>query len=200
MSVVRALGGAALALGVAAPFAGSPYRSVRAQIDIAELAGVVAREEDHVSALQLAAWIRDGRTGLRVVDVRSPAEFAAFAIPTAENHPIAEIATIDFARDDTIVLYSEGGAHAAQAWVFLRARGLPKVYFLRGGLADWMDEVVEPVIAPDASPEARRAFEARAELSRYFGGSPHVGARSTAASARQPEVAAMVQRARRRGC
>jgi len=202
MNVVRTLGGAALALGVAAPLAGSPYRSVRAQIDIAELAGAVTRGEDHVPALQLAAWIRDRRPGLRVVDVRTPREFRTFAIPTAENLPIADIAKARFGKDDTVVLYSEGGAHAGQAWVFLKAAGVRQVYFLRGGLGDWMDEVINPVIAPDASPAETQAFEATAELSRYFGGQPQVGERSARAAEAEggDEVAAMVERARRRGC
>jgi rhodanese-related sulfurtransferase len=201
MSVARTLGGAALALGVAAPFAGSPYRSVRAQIDIAELAGAVTRGEDHVSAIQLAGWIKDRKPGLRVIDVRSAHEFQAFAIPTAENVPIADIAKARFGKDDVVVLYSEGGAHAAQAWVFLRAAGVRQVYFLRSGLVDWMDEVVNPVLSPDASPQQKQAFEAAAELSRYFGGAPRVGEPGQpAVVAPDHEVAALVERARRRGC
>lgn len=201
MNVVRTLGGAALVLGVAAPLAGSPYRSVRAQIDIAELAGAVTRGEDHVSALQLAAWIRDRKPGLRVVDVRTPAEFATFAVPTAENVPIADIAKARFGKADTVVLYSEGGAHAGQAWVFLKAAGVRQVYFLRGGLGDWMEEVVNPTISSNASAQQTQAFEATAELSRYFGGQPRIGERAAAAVAEGgPDVAAMVERARRRGC
>jgi 3-mercaptopyruvate sulfurtransferase SseA len=49
-----------------------------------------------------------------------------------------------FAKDDTIVLISDGGAHAAQAWVFLRALGHEHVVFLRGGLGEWLDDVMNP--------------------------------------------------------
>jgi len=186
-------------LGVAAPFAGSPYRSARGQVDVTELAGIVARQEDHVTAQQLAGWIRDGRPRLRVIDVRSAAEFAAYRIPGAENIPIADIARAHFASDDLLVLYSEGGAHAAQAWVFLRALGLREVYFVSGGLQDWMDDVLHPRLAADASPAAQRAFEAQAELSRYFGGDPGLAETNTQIP-RHDSVATQVSRTRRRGC
>jgi hypothetical protein len=66
--------------------------------------------------------------------------------------------------------------------------------------------VINPVIAADASPEKKRAFEADAEISRYFGGSPRTvaaGATGGAVPAREtPEghVAAAVTQAARRGC
>jgi 3-mercaptopyruvate sulfurtransferase SseA len=86
--------------------------------------------------------------------------------------------------------------------VFLKAAGLRQVYFLRGGLGDWMDEVLNPTISPEASAQQKQAFEATAELSRYFGGQPRIGERTKPAKAAddEPEVAAMVERARRRGC
>jgi 3-mercaptopyruvate sulfurtransferase SseA len=45
------------------------------------------------------------------------------------------------------VLVSDGGAHAAQGWVFLRALGIAHVYFLRGGLGEWLDDVMNPADA-----------------------------------------------------
>ena len=206
MSVTRRMGAAALVLGAAAPFAGSPFRSPRGRVDVDALAGVVARGEDHVDAMQLARWIKARKPGLRVIDVRTPAEFAAYSIPSAENVPIAAIGKARFAQADQIVLYSQGGAHGGQAWVFLRALGLTNVWFIAGGLADWMDEVINPTIAADASPEKKRAFEADAEISRYFGGAPRTvapGAPGGAAPARETaegHVAAAVTQAARRGC
>jgi rhodanese-related sulfurtransferase len=159
----RWLAGSALLAGALAPFAGSPLRARRASIDVEQLAGLVAREEDHVSAVQLAAWLAQGRPGLRVVDVRSAAEFAAFHIPGAESVPLERLRTARFAASDTIVLYSETGVHAAQAWVFLHALGHRNVLFLRRGLHEWLDDVVDArrderrVAAPPAgTPPALR--------------------------------------------
>jgi rhodanese-related sulfurtransferase len=171
-SLTRVLAVVALTLGVLAAFAGSPYRAGHASVDIAALARSVEREEDHVTALELAQWIKDRRRGLRVIDVRSAEEFEAYHVPGAERIPLDSLATSPFQADETLVLYSEGGAHAAQAWVFLRALGYRKVFFLRGGLYEWLDEVMNPTLAADASPAARAEFATAAGLSRYFGGVP----------------------------
>jgi rhodanese-related sulfurtransferase len=202
MSSARRLGIAALALGVAAPFAGDPQRSTRIQIDVDALAAMVAREEDHVTALELAAWIHDRKSGLRVIDVRTRAEYQTYAIPGAEHLPLTDIARGRYADGEVLVLYSEGGAHAAQAWVFLRAMGMRQVYFLRGGLQEWMEDVMHPLLAADASPEAMQAFAATAELSRYFGGSPGIAdaAESAAVAGSRAHSVAAPARTRRRGC
>lgn len=186
----RALAGAAGLAGALAALVGSPYRArpeARAHgaasldsqgrgearsIDVAALAREVSDEADHVSAVELAAWLRERRPGLRVLDVRSASEFAAYHLPTAEHLPLDQLSATRFAPDETIVLYSEAGVHGAQAWVFLRALGHRRVYFLRRGLHEWLDDVMSPTLAADASPEARARFERVEELSRWFGGLP----------------------------
>ena len=169
--VMRGLAAAALALGLLAPLAGSPYKANHAAIDVPALARTVAREEDHVTALELAQWIKDRRPGLRVLDVRSPEEFERYHLPTAEHLALDSLSALPFHADDTLVLYSEGGPHAAQAWVFLRALGYRNVYFLRGGLYEWLEQVMNPTLA-DTTGAAREAFSRAATLSRYFGGVP----------------------------
>jgi len=175
MTVTKRLGAGAVVLGLAAPFAGSPYTASRGNIDVDDVAHVIARGEDHLSALQLARLIRKRQRGMRVIDVRQPNEFAEYAIPTAESIPLELLPRATFAPHETIVLYSEGGAHAAQAWMMLRAMGHRSAYFISGGLVDWYEEVMAPVLPTNASPEERSAFEAIAELSRYFGGEPQIG-------------------------
>ena len=86
MSGTRILGTAALALGVAAPFAEAPTPA--SAIDVPALARMVASRQDHVPAVEVARWIRDRRPGLRLIDVRPQEEFSQFALPTAENLPI----------------------------------------------------------------------------------------------------------------
>lgn len=129
-------------------------------IDAAQLAKSIAAEEDHVTALELAQWIRDRKPHLRVIDLRAEKEFAAFHLPRAERIAIEAIPSTRFDRGDTLVLISDGGAHAAQAWVLLRALGHQNVYFLRGGIGEWLDEVMHP-----AKPT---------ELTRYFGSTPRL--------------------------
>jgi hypothetical protein len=128
---------AALAGGVA-PFATRPRKPT---VDVAALTRTITSEDDHVSATELARWIRDRPRNLRVIDVRSAEDFTRFHIPTAEHVPLDRLTDTQFSADDTIVLYSQAGVHAAQAWVFLRALGHHRVYFLRRGLDEWLDDV-----------------------------------------------------------
>lgn len=199
MSAVRSLGAGALLLGLAAPFAGSPYLPTKGGIDVDRLARIIASGKDHVTASELAAWIRDRKPNLRVIDVRDADAFAAYSIPTAENIPIDQLAHTSFSKEDTIVLYSEGGAHAGQAWVLLRALGLANVYFIAGGMVDWQEEIMAPEMPADATSEQKLAFETRAELSRYFGGEPQIGPAQGEAAAR-PATERARPVARRRGC
>jgi rhodanese-related sulfurtransferase len=195
----RWLAGSAALAGALAPFAGGPDRRpapapVPGAIDVAELARVVADQEDHISAVELATWIRAGRPGLRILDVRSADEFRAFHIPGAEHLALEELAHARFTADETIVLYSELGVHGGQAWVFLRALGHRRVRFLRGGLHEWLDDVMSPTLAADAPAEARAAFARVAELSRWFGGTPRTLPTAGAVGS------AALPLTRRRGC
>ena len=213
--ITRGLASAALVLGLLAPLAGSPYKANHAAIDVPALARTVAREEDHVTALELAEWIKERRPGLRLLDVRSSEEYERYHLPTAVRLALDSLATTPFHVDDTLVLYSEGGAHAAQAWVLLRALGYRNVYFLRGGLYEWLEQVMNPTLA-DTTAAARDAFARAATLSRYFGGVPRSdlrtppadesialpGApRATSAVPLPPKTtSARIDAVRRRGC
>lgn len=180
----RMLAGAAVVLALAALAAGDPHG---APVDVAALARTVEAEEDHVTALELATWIRDRKPGLRVIDVRPAAEFDAYHLPTAENLPLRALPLAGFRADETVVLYSEGGTLPAQGWFFLRDGGVERAYFLRGGLHEWMTEIVEPTLAADATPAERSAFARKAEISRYFGGTPRIAA--SASSSESPTEA-----------
>jgi rhodanese-related sulfurtransferase len=198
----RGLAAAALVLGGLAAIVRTPVAS-GPSVDIAALARAVERDDDHVSAIELATWIKDRKPGLRVMDVRSVAEFERYHVPTAERIALDTLVTTPFSDRETVVLYSDEGAHAAQGCVFLRARGHRQVYFLRGGLANWLEEVMNPTLASDAAPDARAAFERVAAISRYFGGSPHretEAERAARTTAPRPTVADSVARMRRRGC
>ena len=143
----RALAAIAAAGGVLALLAGSPY-----PLDVQRLARAVAREEDHVTAVELAAWIRGRKPGLRIIDLRTPAEFKDYHLPRAENVAIDALPSMPFRSDETIVLVSGAGGHAAQGWVFLQALGNRNVFFLRGGQEEWLEAMKQP------------------EIGRYFGG------------------------------
>jgi rhodanese-related sulfurtransferase len=157
--VRRVLAVAAAILGVLALFAGKPAAI------------------QSVAPVELAEWIRDRKPNLRVVDVRSVAEFDDYHLPRAERFT----SSTTFAPEDTIVLVAGGSVHARN------------VYILRGGIQAWIDEVMNPTIAVDAPPSAHIAFQRASVVSRYFGGVPRVVDKLSAVRTNGAAV-------RRRGC
>jgi rhodanese-related sulfurtransferase len=160
--VRNALAILAIAAGVLAALAErrpSPHRIE--SVPLTQLARTIEAEEDHITATELAEWIRGRKRGLRVLDLRTTAEYETYRIPTSTNITLPSLVETRYAPDDTLVLISDGGAHAAQAWVLMRARGYANVHFLRGGMQEWIDSIAEP--------------EKPTELSRYFGGTRRNG-------------------------
>ncbi len=155
----RTLAAAAAILGILALFAGK------------------APSIQSVAPVELAEWIRDRRPHLRIVDVRSEAEFDKYHLPRAERFT----STTTFAPDDTIVLVAGGSVPTRN------------VYVLRGGVQAWIDEVMNPTIAANAPPSARAAYERASIVSRYFGGVPRV-------VDNLPTTRGSASTVRRRGC
>jgi len=181
----------ALALGAVAIFS-QPHRGPFVKLDARELALVVEQEVDHVTPPELAAWIVEGRPDYRLLDLRAEKDFAEYHIPTAENVQLSGLQDYPLLRNEKIVLYSEGGIHAAQAWLLLQAQGYRGVYTVLGGLDGWKDEVLFPALRTDASPPERAQFERAAALAQFFGGQARVGGEvaASAAPAELPKLAA----------
>ena len=113
-----------LALGSLALF-GDPYRGDTVTLNTRELASIVESEVDHVTVDELASWIVQGRNDYRLLDVREEPAFAEYHIPTAESVQLTELADYPLFRNETIVLYSDGGMHSAQAWFLLGPAATP---------------------------------------------------------------------------
>jgi len=165
LSLNQKLGVLALALGALAVFANvAPGHTVT--LNAKELLTGVERQEDHVTPGELAAWIIEGRTDYRLVDVRDEKAFAEYHIPTAENVPLATVTDGMLGRTDKIVLYGDGGIHAAQAWMVLKGRGYTRAYTLLEGLDAWKDEVLFPVMPQSPTAEQQAQFERSAQVAK----------------------------------
>ncbi len=163
------------ALGFLAVFAGSPYKGNTATMNVRELGLLVGKETDHIPVDELADWIIKGKADYRLIDVRSSKEFEEYHIPTSENIPVGSLFDAGLMRNEKLILYSEGGIHAAQAWFLLKAQRYNKAYILRDGLAEWKERILFPSIAENASAEEQTAFEKRKAVSAFFGGTPQTG-------------------------
>jgi rhodanese-related sulfurtransferase len=130
---------------------------------------VPAPAADEISATDLALWIRDRRPGLLIVDARKAEAFDQDRLPGARL--LEDVGADALASADTIVVYSDTGAGAG---ILSRLAGVPHALRLHGGIAAWNEQVLFPVLRADANASQQRSFEARARLSRYFGGSPRL--------------------------
>ena len=77
--------------------------------------------------------------GARLIDVRSPSEYASGHIDGARNIPLDQIGsrTNDVGRKDApVVVYCRSGMRSAQAKSKLEAAGFTQVYNL-GGMSRW---------------------------------------------------------------
>jgi sulfur-carrier protein adenylyltransferase/sulfurtransferase len=163
----RLLGMTAAALGL-----GALAADFRPVLNVAELATEIEAERHHISALELADRIVARDQNLQIFDLRPRADYEEFHIPGAKHTTLTAITHERISRNSSVVFYSEGGAHSAQAWVLIRMRGYRNVFILREGIYEWISRVREPRLAIDATAAERAEFKHAAELSRFFGGVP----------------------------
>jgi rhodanese-related sulfurtransferase len=181
------LGLAAFLLGVGA-FGANVHGGRSVRLHETELATIVGREVDHVSPAELASWIVEGRSDYRLLDLRAAGAFAEYHIPTAENVPVASLPDAALARPEKLVLYSDGGIHAAQAWMLLKAKGYTGATTLLGGLEGWRDEILFPALPADATPSDRARFEGAAAVAKSFGGEPRSATAGDVATTTSPAL------------
>jgi len=162
-AIALALGVLAAATGRATLASAATLRQIGAEIDSGS---------DHVDAIALAEWIRARKPHLRIVDVRDDLAADDYRIPGAEEVPLQRIAALSVRPSDTIVIYSDGGGHAAQAWLILRQRGVATAYVLRDGLEAWEDEIMAPRRPDSTDAVAVARFQYVRELASFFGGRP----------------------------
>lgn len=78
---------------------------------------------------------------VRVLDVRTPAEFATMHIPGAHNVPLDTLREhrqeLSGHLDDDVVLVCRSGVRASQAQQSLAGVGLPDLQVLDGGIVAW---------------------------------------------------------------
>ena len=151
---------------------------------------------EEVTPVELARWIKEKKDGLRVIDLREPAEYTAYHIPTAQQFSADVITPSE--KPATLVLYSDTGSARDKefAEALLPEGSTRQILVLRGGVNAWLHDIMLPRLPPNASTEQRQSYEDRRELSQYFGGR---------ASALEPDsgrapTAEAVRKLKRLGC
>jgi rhodanese-related sulfurtransferase len=133
-----------------------------------------------------AEWIKAGTPGLRLLDLREGLDTSTYMIPGARSIALRDLDTLRVADGEGVILYSDGAAHAAQAWVLLRVRGIRNALVLKDGMASWEDEVLSPLTAAVTDDSAQARFKRARELSLWFGGFPRLVPDETLAGTVRP--------------
>jgi rhodanese-related sulfurtransferase len=93
-----------------------------------------------VDAATLQSWL-DAGSDVKLLDVRSPAEFETVHIPGAYNVPLDTLgehaAEIQRHVEETVVLVCRSGMRASQAEQRLAGVGMGNVKVLEGGMMAW---------------------------------------------------------------
>lgn len=151
------------------------------------LAEAITNESDHLAAEELAKWLIDKKPDLLVVDMRSAEEYVQYHIPGAVNIPFNKLfdpeAQETLSNDNTIVLYSNGGTHAAQAWVLLKQMGIES-YVLLGGLNYWAEAILNPKAPNDLVADTEiLKYQFQKSASGYFAPGGAIAAPADSAAA-----------------
>ncbi len=157
-----------------------------------EIALAIVSRSDHVTAEEVADWLINKRPDIQLIDVRTSEEYQQYHIPGAVNIPLAKLFDDEYLYqidpDKIIVLYSNGGTHAAQAWVLLRQMGIES-YVLLGGLNYWVQAILNPQPPDDlVADQEILLYEFRKSASQYFtGGQAQVKQTEQAKQAPRPK-------------
>lgn len=118
------------------------------ETDFEKIAENINSRSDHITAEQLGQLIIDKDPDFQIIDIRDQSEYQKFHIQTAINIPLQTLFTnenLEFIDPERlVVLYSNGGTHAAQAWVLLQQMGYTNTTVLLGGLNYWVEVYSNP--------------------------------------------------------
>jgi rhodanese-related sulfurtransferase len=139
------------------------------------LAKAAATGEALIQPETLGAFLAQ-ETPLLVVDLRDAASFGQYHIPGAKNLAVLELASTQLAQETPVIVCSDDGALAGQAWAVLASRGVD-ARVLEGGMRQWIEV---------AGPPELRASGAAAPANGAGVGSVHTPAGSAAMPAVPP--------------
>ncbi len=135
-----------------------------------QLAQLMQKQEDRVSAPQLADWVIKDTRDFEILDLRETSLFTSGHIDDAQQQGLDQLLSADglaaLARHKKQVLVSQGGQQAAQVAALLRLQGF-EAYSLDGGYDAWLSYTSNP---PDDSNMDATAMAQQQAVACYFAG------------------------------
>ncbi|HLN55900.1 MAG TPA: rhodanese-like domain-containing protein [Bacteroidales bacterium] len=152
------------------PYSGHP--SLRRKPS--ELISAVSAGEWYVTPDQVARMIVSNDTIMRLIDVRTPAEYNAFTLPGAVNVPYSEFAekTISaYLGKGKVknILFSNGDTQASYAFVLATGLKYNNMYIMKGGMNAWFNSVMNSRFSGELITARENAlFETRTKARKLF--------------------------------
>ncbi len=103
-----------------------------------ELLHRTPKSYEDLTPAQVREWLGEGRP-LRLIDVRSPGEFARGHIKGALLIPLGELSARagEIEHDAEVIVYCHSSARSRRAAELLSKLGYSHVYNMSGGVAAW---------------------------------------------------------------
>ncbi len=169
-------------LGAGAVFA-QPTNGSRVTIAPGTIAVMAQRGADKLQPRVLADWIIAGTREFRLIDLRDEDAYRAYHIPGAENVQVTALGEAGIGHNETIVLYSDDNAQAAQAWFLLKAQRFNGACMLDGGVDAWKRDVLFPVLKQQPTSAEQAENAKLTAVSAHFGGTPRTAASNAGSEA-----------------
>ncbi len=117
---------------------------------------LVLRPAGSVEDVDAAKVAELAAQGVRIVDVRTPAEFEAGRIPGAESVPLSEFEATSAGWDhnEPIVIYCTTGERSLPAVEYLASQGFSHIYHFAEGLVAWTGDIEQGAMAAAAVAQA----------------------------------------------
>ena len=131
---------------------------------------------------------------LMLIDVRTAAQFNAFAIPGAINIPIDSLLSASAQEQMSQkgidkVFYSSSDVTSDQAWIICKRQEMERIYVLRGGVNEWFNTIVKAVKPPEtASVKAIELYQFRIAACQHFFSNPEMAVTSVTAEKKKVTV------------
>ena len=152
----KTLAGSAIILSFFAVIAGNPF----------------SNKKSYINPEQFADLLIAKKQNLTVVDLRGRKDYNDYHIPSAINVGASKINPNVFDKDNMIVFYSGRDNISKAVQYKFEKEGFKDAYFLNGGIDDWMNKILFPVLPENSSEAEKKNFEKIERRSMYFGGQP----------------------------
>ena len=131
-------------------------------------------EEASLSVDQIAEYIVREDSTIQLIDLRTPEKFRKLTIPGAVNVQYKDLISKDpdiwlGNKDIKSIFYSDSDTEQSFALAFARGLGYDNTFIMNGGIAEWMDTIVESKFSGERITARENAlFETRRRAGEMF--------------------------------